>query len=69
VQLGIDKDKAVAMVEKIEDQYGYVGKQISSRAVPQGYDGILQYFNNRLREIVVWNAIQVQQTKTINTYG
>ena len=69
VQLGVDKDKSVAMVEKIEDQYGYVGKQISSRAIPQGYDGILQYFNNRLREIVVWNPTQVQQTKTISLNG
>lgn len=56
--LGMDKNKAAKMVEKIEEQKGYIGKEISSRAIPQGYDCIFLYYDD-LREIVIWNSDKV----------
>ena len=55
VQLGIPEEKAQNKVEKIEELKGYVGKEISTLAIKQGYDAILQYFDGALREIVIWN--------------
>lgn len=57
--LGLDRNKAINIVERVEEQKGYLGKEISSRAIPQGYDCIFQYFDGQLREIVVWNSDRV----------
>lgn len=57
--LGMDRNKAINMVERVEEQKGYLGKEISSRAIPQGYDCIFQYFDDQLREIVVWSSDKV----------
>lgn len=57
--LGMPKEKASDLVERIEENKGYLGKEISSRAIPQGYDGIFYYHNNTLREIVIWNSDKV----------
>jgi hypothetical protein len=57
--LGIPKEKAVLLVERVEENKGYLGKEISSRAIPQGYDSIFYYDNNTLREIVIWNSDKV----------
>jgi hypothetical protein len=60
VQLGVNEEKAVAMVEKEEEKHGYMGGQVKKLALAQGYDAIFQYFNGTLREIVVWSANQVK---------
>lgn len=57
--LGIEKNKASKMVERIEEQKGYLGKEISSIAIPKGYDCIFSYYNEKLREIVIWNSNKV----------
>lgn len=65
IQLGLDPEKAMTMVEKIEEQKGYLGKEISSRAMKQGYDGLTQYRNGKLMEIVIWNSQQVNNQRKI----
>ena len=57
--LGMSKEKANKLVEKVEEEKGYLGKEISSRAIPQGYDSIFFYSKGVLREIVIWNSAQV----------
>lgn len=59
IKLGMEKTKASNLVEKIEEQKGYLGKEISSRAIQQGYDCIFQYFNDDLREIVIWDSNRI----------
>jgi hypothetical protein len=65
-QLGLSEDKANKIIEKAYDQHGYIGKEISSRAIKQGYDGILFYFNNQLSEIVIWNSDKVHSAKILD---
>jgi hypothetical protein len=60
VLLGMDKDRAIKLVERIEEQKGYMGGEIKKLALEKGYDGIFQYFNGELKEIVVWNSMQVK---------
>jgi hypothetical protein len=60
VILGMPEEKAARFVEKEEEKYGYVGGQVKKLAQSKGYDAIFQYFNGKLREIVVWNANQVK---------
>lgn len=63
--LGMSKDKASIMVEKAYDQHGYVGKQISSRAVSQGYDSIISTKRDGSKEIVIWQAGLVKSAQII----
>lgn len=60
VTLGIAEDKAYKLVERVEEKYGYMGSEIKNLAMKQGYDGIFEYFNNVLTEIVIWNQNQVK---------
>ena len=59
IQLGVEPKKAKNLVEKVEEEKGYLGKEISSRAIQQGYDAIFQYFVDVLYEIVIWNSDKV----------
>ena len=63
VKLGVDEEKAAEKIEKVEEQKGYVGKEISSLAIKKGYDGIIQYFDGIPKEIVIWNSKQVKIKK------
>ena len=54
-KLGVDEDKAARMVEKAYEDQGYIGKQVQSRAQAQGYDGLMQYRNGDLSEVVSYN--------------
>lgn len=67
VKLGINEEKAAKKVEKVEEQKGYIGKEISSLAIRKGYDGLIQYFDGEPKEIVIWNSGQVQSTNKDNT--
>lgn len=60
VTLGVDEARASKLVEKIEEKSGYIGSQLKNLATAQGYDAIYQYFNGKLREIVIWNKDQVK---------
>jgi hypothetical protein len=57
IKLGMDKEKAYKLSEKIQEEKGYPTKEISSRAVKFGYDGIV-YINRfgDVMEIVAWNS-------------
>jgi hypothetical protein len=57
--LGMDLQKAENVVEKAYDDHGYVGKQISARAMKVGYDAIFLYSNDELYEICIWDARRI----------
>jgi len=60
VALGVQEEKAIRIVEKEEEKYGYVGTQLKKLALAKGHDAIFQYFNGTLTEIVIWNPYQVE---------
>lgn len=62
-QLGMPKVKAEKLVDRVEEQKGYMGTEISKLATQQGYDALFQYFDGVLREIVIWNPGQVQLSR------
>ena len=57
--LGMSKEKAEKLVEKVEEEKGYLGKEISSRAIKQGYDCIFYYYKGEFKEVVIWNSDKV----------
>lgn len=63
VSLGMNPEKADRFVEREEEKYGYIGSQLKKLATSKGHDAIFQYFDGKLREIVIWNN---QQVKVIN---
>jgi hypothetical protein len=60
MKLGLSESKAEKMVEKAYDQKGYIGKQVQSRAQNLGYDGLAQYRNGDLQEVVAYNPNAVK---------
>ena len=60
VKLGVDLAKAEKIVEKALDDKGYITNEVKSRAVAQGYDGITQFKDGKLSEIVAFNPTQVK---------
>ena len=71
-KLGMEEDKAARMVERAYEEKGYIGKQVESRARAAGYDGLMQYRDGELSEVVSYNpnavksAIGNQGTYDIN---
>ena len=59
-KLGIDQDAAIRMVEKAYEGKGYIGKEVESRARAAGYDGLMQYRNGELTEVVSYNPNAVK---------
>jgi len=55
VKLGVDEEKAARIVEKAYEDKGYIGKQVQNRAQAAGYDGLAQYKDGELSEVVVYN--------------
>lgn len=62
VKLGVTKDKAERIVEKAYEDKGYITKEVSSRALKQGHDGIMQYRNGKLMEVVPFNGSQLKSS-------
>lgn len=60
MQLGVPEAKADQILEKAYDTRGYVGKEVMSRAQKQGYDGIAQYRDGDLSEVVSYNPYGVK---------
>lgn len=60
MQLGVPEAKADQILEKAYDTRGYVGKEVMSRAQKQGYDGIAQYRDGDLSEVVSYNPMGVK---------
>lgn len=67
IQLGLDKKKAVNVVEKAEENYGYISTEVSKRAREQGYDALMQYFDGRLSEVVLWNTAQIRHATLVQS--
>ena len=59
-KLGVDPERASRMVERAYDQKGYIGKEVESRARAAGYDGLMQYRNGELNEVVSYNPNAVK---------
>ena len=59
-KLGLAPNKAEQFVEKAYEERGYIGKQVQSRATAQGYDGIMQYQNGKLTEVLAFRPEQVK---------
>ena len=60
VRLGMDEDSASKMVERAYEQKGYIGKQVQQRAQAAGYDGLMQYRDGDLSEVVSYNPNAVK---------
>ena len=60
VALGVSQEKAEAMVEKANEDKGGITKEVMSRAQKQGYDGIFQYRDGELAEVVAFSPNQVK---------
>jgi len=69
VRLGVHESKATSIVEKAYEEKGYIGKQVMTRAMAQGYDGIMQYSRDgELSEVVVFSNTQVKSVFNQGTY-
>lgn len=60
VKLGVDRVRAVRVVERAYDEHGYIRRQVMTRALGAGYDGLIQYRDGRIAEIVAYNPSQVK---------
>jgi hypothetical protein len=60
VRLGVDRDKADQIVEKAYEDKGYITNEVKSRATKQGFDGILQYKDRNLTELVAFSPNQIK---------
>jgi hypothetical protein len=60
VALDVPRDKAEAIVEKANEDKGGITKEVITRARAKGYDGIFQYRDDELAEVVAFSPSQVK---------
>ena len=60
VALGVSQEKAEKIVEKAQEDKGGITKEAMVRAQKQGYDGIFQYKDGKLSEVVAFSPNQVK---------
>ena len=60
VALDVSRDKAEAIVEKANEDKGGLTKEVMTRARAKGYDGIFQYKDGELSEVVAFSPSQVK---------
>lgn len=60
MQLGVPEAKAEKIIEDAYEKRGYIGKEVMSRAQKQGYDGIAQYRDGDLAEVVSYNPMSIK---------
>lgn len=60
IKLGMDESAAGRMVENAYERKGYIGKEVESRARAAGYDGLMQYRDGNLSEVVSYNPSAVK---------
>ena len=60
VALDVPRAKAEAIVEKAQEDKGGLTKEVITRARAKGYDGIFQYKNGELSEVVAFSPSQVK---------
>lgn len=69
IKLGMDEDKASRMVERAYENKGYIGKEVESRARAAGYDGLMQYRDGELSEVVSYNPNAIKSAiGNVGTY-
>lgn len=71
VSLGMDKDKAFDLVDKVEERFGYLGQQIMTKALSQGYDSLIQMDKNNsseISEIVIWDRNKVKRILSVEPF-
>lgn len=62
IKLGLPKEKAINIVDKADEKYGYISKQIYTLATKMGYDCLIVETSND-RELVVWNPYNIKVIK------
>ena len=58
--LGVPTEKAEAIMEKAYENKGGLTKEVSARARKQGYDGIMQYKNGVLSEVLAFSPLDIK---------
>ena len=71
IKLGKSRDDAIEMVERIEEEHGYIRTELQKEAKKKGYDGIIQYDKNgeSISEIVLFdpNKAIIVKSKDLDT--
>jgi len=71
IKLGKSRDDAIAMVERIEEEHGYIRTELQKEAKKKGYDGLIQYDKNgeSISEIVLFdpNKAIIVKSKDLDT--
>jgi len=60
MRLGVPQNKANSIVERAYDNKGYITTEVKGRAEKEGFDGILQYRNGQLAEVVAFRPNQIK---------
>jgi hypothetical protein len=59
-KLGVPDNKIDSIVEKANDKYGSIGKEIQSRAQKAGHDGVILYKDGNIQEMVTYSPYQLK---------
>jgi hypothetical protein len=59
-KLGVPDSKIDSIVEKANEKYGSIGKEIQSRAQKLGHDGVILYKDGNIQEMVTYSPYQLK---------